>query len=76
MPAFTGLPRRWGVERPSAGMGRYRRLSQSDEDLPERRAATLSGAMSRLRLRWLARQAPFGVPRPQRQGRRGLARTF
>jgi hypothetical protein len=33
-------------------------------------------AMSRLMLRRLARQAPDGVPSPQRQGLRGLARAF
>jgi hypothetical protein len=33
-------------------------------------------AMSRLMLRRLARQAPNGVPSPQRQGLRGLARAF
>jgi hypothetical protein len=33
-------------------------------------------AMSRLMRRRLARQAPYGVPSPQRQGRRGLARAF
>jgi hypothetical protein len=33
-------------------------------------------AMSRLMLRRLARQAPCGVPSPQRQGLMGLARAF
>ncbi len=33
-------------------------------------------AMSRLMLRRMARQAPFGVPSSRRQGLRGLARTF
>jgi hypothetical protein len=33
-------------------------------------------AMTRLMLRRLARRAPYGVPSPQRQGLRGLARTF
>jgi hypothetical protein len=32
--------------------------------------------MSRLMLRRLARQAPYGVASPQRQGLRGLARAF
>jgi hypothetical protein len=33
-------------------------------------------AMTRLMLRRLARHAPYGVPSPQRQGLRGLARAF
>jgi hypothetical protein len=33
-------------------------------------------AMSRLMRRRLARQAPYGVPSPQRLGRRGPARAF
>jgi hypothetical protein len=33
-------------------------------------------AMSRLMLGRLARQAPYGVSSPQREGLRGLARTF
>jgi putative transposase len=76
LPAFTVLPRRWVVERTIAWIGRYRRLSKEYEDLPERREAMISLAMSRLMLRRPARQAPYGVPSPQRQGRRGLARAF
>jgi hypothetical protein len=33
-------------------------------------------AMSRLMLRRLAREAPFGMPSPQRQGLKGHARAF
>jgi hypothetical protein len=33
-------------------------------------------AMSRLMLRRLARQAPSGVPSPQRLGLKGLVRAF
>jgi len=33
-------------------------------------------ALTRLMLRRLARQTPYGVPNPKRQGLRGLARTF
>ena len=33
-------------------------------------------AMSRLMLRRLTRQAPYGVPSPQRQGLKGLARAL
>jgi transposase len=75
-PAFTVLPRRWVVERTIAWMGRYRRLSQEYEDLPESSETMIDLAMSRLMLCRLARQAPYGVPSPQRQGLRGLARAF
>jgi transposase len=76
MPAVTVWPRRWGVARTSAWMGRDRRLSTADADLPESREAMIYLARSRWMRRRLARQAPYGVPRPQRQGLRGLARTF
>jgi transposase len=76
MPAFTVWPRWWVVARTIAWMGRSRRLSKEDEDLPESREAMMYVAMSRLMLRRLARQAPDGVPSPQRQGLRGLARAF
>jgi putative transposase len=76
MPAFTVLPRRWVVERTIAWIGRYRRLSKDYEYHPESSETMVYLAMSRLMLRRLARQAPYGVPSPQRQGLRGLARTF
>ena len=76
VPACTVLPRRWVVARTMAWIGRYRRLSQDDAYLPASREALISLAMSRLRRRRLARQAPYGVPSPQRQGLRGLARAF
>jgi putative transposase len=75
-PRFTVLPRRWMVERTIAWIGRYRRLSKEYEYLPASSEAMIYLAMSRLMLRRLARQAPYGVPSPQRQGLRGLARTF
>jgi putative transposase len=75
-PALTVLPRRWVVERTIAWIGRDRRLSKDFEDLPESSATMIYLAMSRLLLRRLARQAPDGVPSPQRQGLRGLARAF
>jgi hypothetical protein len=76
MPAFTVLPRRWVVERTIAWIGRYRRLSKDYEYLPEHSETMIYLAMSRLMLRLLARQAPYGLPSPQRQGLRGRARTF
>jgi hypothetical protein len=57
-------------------MGRARRVRKAYAYLPESRDAMIYWAMSRLMRRRLARQAPYGVPRPQRQGRKGLARTF
>jgi hypothetical protein len=53
-----------------------RRPSKEYEYLPESSEAMIYLAMSRLMLRRLARQAPHGVPSPQRQGLRGLARAF
>jgi putative transposase len=52
------LPRRWVVKRPSAWVGRYRRLSKDYEYLPESSAAMIDLVMSRLMRRRLARQAP------------------
>jgi transposase len=76
LPAFTVLPRRWVVARTIAWIGRYRRLRKDDEDLPESSATMIYLAMSRLLLCRLARQPPYGVSSPQREGLRGLARTF
>jgi putative transposase len=76
LPAFTVLPRRWVVERTIAWSGRYRRLSKEYEYLPESSEVMIDLAMSRLMLRRLARQAPSGMPSPQRQGLSGLARAF
>jgi putative transposase len=66
----------WVVERTIAWIGRYRRLSKDYEYLLESSETMIYLAMSRLMLRRLARQAPYGVPSPQRQGLRGLARAF
>jgi putative transposase len=75
-PRFTVLPRRWVVERTIAWIGRYRRLSQEYEYLPRSSETMIYVAMSRLMLRRLAREAPFGMPSPQRQGLKGHARAF
>jgi putative transposase len=75
-PPFTVAPRRWVVERTIAWIGRYRRLSKEYEYLPASSEAMIYLAMSRLMLRRLVRQAPYGVPSPQRHGLKGLARAF
>jgi putative transposase len=76
MPAFTVLPHRWVVARTIAWIGRYRRLSKEYEYLTESSETMIYLAMSRLMRRRLARQSPYGVPSPQRQGLRGLTRAF
>jgi transposase len=63
---FMVLPRRWVVERTIAWSGRDRRLSNNGAYLPEPSATMIYRAMSRLMRRRLARQAPYGVPRPLR----------
>ena len=68
MPALTVLRRRWVVERTFAWVGRYRRMSKDYEYLAESGEAMTHLAMSRLMLRQLARNAPYGVPSPQRPG--------
>ena len=65
-----------GMARTIAWIGRYRRLRKDDADLAESRDAMIEAAVSQLLLYRLARQAPFGVPSPQRQGLSGLARVF
>jgi transposase len=76
LPAFTVLPRRWVVARTIACLGRDRRLSKAYEYLPESSATLMYLALSRLMLRRLVRQAPYGMPSPQRHGLKGLARAF
>ena len=64
------------MERTIAWIGRYRRLSKEYEYLLESSETMIYLAMSRLMLRRLTRQAPYGVLSPQRQGHKGLARAF
>jgi Transposase and inactivated derivatives len=68
MFAFTVLPRRWVVERTIAWLGRYRRLSKDYEYLTDSSETMVSLAMSRLMLRRLSLDAPYGVPSKQRLG--------
>lgn len=56
---FQVLPRRWGVERTFAWLGRYRRLSKDYEGLPDTTEAWIHAAMTGLMLRHLARTPSF-----------------
>jgi putative transposase len=76
MPAFRVLRRRWVVERTFGWIGRYRRMSKDYEYLIESSETMIYLAMMRLMLKRLARQAPNGVPSPQRLGLTGSARAF
>ena len=68
LPAFTVLRRRWVVERTFAWLGRYRRMSKDYEYLPASSEAMIQLVMSRLMLRRLAHNAPYGIPSRQRLG--------
>ena len=68
LPAFTVLPRRWVVERTFAWLGRYRRLSKDYEYLTDSSEAMVCLGMTRLMLRRLSLNAPYGVPSRQRMG--------
>jgi hypothetical protein len=63
------------VERTIAWSGGYRRLSK-DYDHPESSKAMIYLTMTRLMLRRLAQQAPYGMRSPQRQGLKGIAQAF
>jgi putative transposase len=67
-PRFTVLPRRWVVERTFGWLGRYRRMSKDYEYLTESSEAMVCLCMSRLMLKRLSLNAPYGVPSRQRQG--------
>jgi len=54
---FHVLPRRWGVERTFAWLGRYRRLSKDYERLPETEEIFIYMAMSRILIKRLAKLA-------------------
>lgn len=47
---FVVLPKRWIVERPFGGLGKYRRLSKDYETLPESSEAMIKLAMINLML--------------------------
>lgn len=68
IPLFTVLPRRWVVERTFAWIGRYRRMSKDYEYLTDSSEAMVYLAMTRLMLRRLSLNAPYGLPSRQRLG--------
>jgi len=54
---FTGLPRRWVVERTFAWLGKYRRVTgRDDETNPRNREAWIKVCLSNLMLRRLAKR--------------------
>ena len=68
MPRFSVLKRQGVVERTIAWVDRYRRLSKDYEYLTESSETIIYLAMSRLMLRRLALNLPYGLPSRQRLG--------
>jgi hypothetical protein len=60
-PGCVVIAKRWGVARPGAWLGRYRRVSKDDAYAGESSEAFISIAMSRRMLRRLVR-SPAVVP--------------
>jgi putative transposase len=61
---FVIVPRRWVVERTLGWLGRWRRLSKDDEELPEVSEAMITLAMIRLMLQRLAPPNRTRLPAP------------
>ncbi len=61
---FVLLPRRWVVERTLGWLGRWRRLSRDDEELPEVSEAMVNLAMIRLMVHRLAHPGRNRLPAP------------
>jgi putative transposase len=61
---FVIVPRRWVVERTLGWLGRWRRLSKDDEELPEVSEAMITLAMIRLMLQRLAPPNRKRLPAP------------
>jgi putative transposase len=61
---FVLLPRRWVVERTLGWLGRWRRLSRDDEELPEVSEAMVTPAMIRLMAHRLAHPSRKRLPSP------------
>jgi putative transposase len=61
---FVLLPRRWVVERTLGWLGRWRRLSRDDEELPEVSEAMVNLAMIRLMVHRLAHPGRKRLPAP------------
>ena len=61
---FVLLPRRWVVERTIGWLGRWRRLSRDDEELPKVSEAMVTPAMIRLMVHRLAHPSRKRLPPP------------
>lgn len=63
---FVIIPRRWVVERTLGWLGRWRRLSKDDEELPEVSEAMVTLAMIRLMLHRVVHPNRKRLPAPAR----------